>query len=63
MLIRTDLPLYEKLLERGILIRDCSDYPGLKRGYYRIAVKKTEENRMLLQEIACIIEEKEKNDE
>lgn len=63
LLIRTDLPLYEKLLERGILIRDCSDYPGLKRGYYRIAVKKTEENRMLLQEIACIIEEKEKNDE
>ncbi len=63
LLVKTRLPLYEKLLEREILIRDCSDYPGLERGYYRIAVKKVEENRMLLREIACMIEEKEKYNE
>lgn len=32
--------LYEKLLRRGILIRDCSNFEGLSQGYYRIAVKR-----------------------
>lgn len=40
---------YERMLQRGILIRDCSDYEGLGKGFYRIAVKKREENEMLLQ--------------
>ncbi|HHV13676.1 MAG TPA: aminotransferase class I/II-fold pyridoxal phosphate-dependent enzyme [Clostridiales bacterium] len=35
-------------LERGILIRDCSNYRGLEEGYYRIAVKKHEENVQLV---------------
>ena len=41
--------LQERLLEKGILIRDCSDYPGLSKGYFRIAVKKPEENERLIQ--------------
>ncbi|SFR72662.1 pyridoxal phosphate-dependent aminotransferase [Anaeromicropila populeti] len=36
--------LYEKCLEKGILIRDCSNYRGLEKGYYRIAVKNHLEN-------------------
>lgn len=40
--------LYEKLLNKGILIRDCSDFEGLKKGYYRIAVKLREENEILI---------------
>ena len=36
--------LYEKLLERGVLIRDCSEDPGLGCGFYRIAVKDHESN-------------------
>lgn len=40
--------LQERLLECGILIRDCSNYRGLERGYYRIAVKQHEENEELL---------------
>lgn len=44
ILMRTDVELYMKLLKEGILIRDCSDYRGLGRGYYRIAVKNHEEN-------------------
>lgn len=40
-------PLYERLLERGILIRDCSNFKGLGEGYYRIAVRTREENERL----------------
>lgn len=43
--------LYERLLKRGILIRDCKNFRGLGRGFYRIAVKSREENRRLLQEL------------
>lgn len=46
--------LYEKCLEKGILIRDCSNYYGLKKGYYRVAVKLQEENEKLLEVLkAC----------
>lgn len=41
--------LYEKLEKRKILIRDCSNYTGLCKGYYRVAVKNHEENRALIQ--------------
>ena len=41
-------PLDEKLLEHGILIRSCENFRGLGTGYYRIAVKRREENEILL---------------
>lgn len=41
--------LYEKLEKKKILIRDCSNYTGLYKGYYRVAVKNHEENRALIQ--------------
>jgi len=41
--------LYEYCLSRGILIRDCSDYHGLKSGYYRISVKLHAENERIIQ--------------
>ncbi|MDE6844925.1 MAG: aminotransferase class I/II-fold pyridoxal phosphate-dependent enzyme [Lachnospiraceae bacterium] len=44
--------LYDKLLAKGILIRDCENFRGLGRGYYRIAVKSREENDILLNMIA-----------
>lgn len=43
--------LYDYLLQRGILIRDCQSFRGLSKGYYRIAVKKHDENVILLQAI------------
>ena len=45
-----DLPgnLSGVLLKKGILIRDCENYPGLGKGYYRAAVKCPEENDILL---------------
>lgn len=39
ILFRGPDDLYDKLLGRGILIRDCSDYEGLEKGWYRTAVK------------------------
>ena len=46
--------MYERLLERGILIRDCENFKGLKKGYYRIAVKSREDNEILLRMIGEI---------
>ena len=40
--------LREPLLEKGIQIRSCANYPGLEAGWYRIAVKLPEENETLL---------------
>lgn len=43
-----DHELHVKLQDYGIMIRDCSDYPGLAKGWYRVAVRTREENEMLL---------------
>lgn len=48
LLLKSRTELYVPLLERGILIRDCSNYEGLGPGWYRVAVKRPEENRRLL---------------
>ena len=39
------------LLEKNVMIRDCSNYPGLREGFYRIAVRTHEENEKLLDAI------------
>ena len=41
--------LFDFCLRKRILIRDCSNYFGLKRGYYRVAVRTHEENEKLIQ--------------
>ncbi|MCM1183690.1 MAG: aminotransferase class I/II-fold pyridoxal phosphate-dependent enzyme [Roseburia sp.] len=51
ILLYTEMPLYERLLERGILIRDCRNFRGLGRGFYRIAVRSREENERLLESL------------
>ncbi len=40
--------LYEKMRDRGVLIRDCSNYRNLGPGDYRIAVRTRAENEELL---------------
>lgn len=47
--------LYKACLKKHILIRDCSNYSGLKKGYYRIAVRKPEENKILIQVLKSIL--------
>ena len=51
LLIYTEQPLYDQLLEKGILIRDCSNFRGLTKGYYRISIKTRRENEILLKAI------------
>ena len=51
LLLYTTQPIYDRLLAKGILIRNCENFRGLGAGYYRIAVKKHEENEMLLDEL------------
>ncbi len=55
MLIRSDKDLYGKLLDRKILIRDCSDFLGEGKGYYRIAVKKHGENMILAETLKEVL--------
>ena len=43
-----DRELHRKLLDKGILIRDCRDYHGLTAGLYRAAVRTRRENTALL---------------
>lgn len=43
-----DRELHRKLLDKGILIRDCRDYHGLTAGFYRTAVRTHRENTALL---------------
>ncbi len=43
--------LKERLLEYGIMIRDCSNFEGLNKGYYRISIKKHDENRCLIESL------------
>lgn len=40
--------LFHLMAERGVLIRDCSNYEGLGPGYFRIAVRTEEENDRFL---------------
>jgi threonine-phosphate decarboxylase len=48
----------EKLLKKKILIRDCSNYRGLSKGYYRIAVKTHKENEKLISQLKDTIMDK-----
>ncbi len=49
MMFRGSEDLWERMLKKGILIRDCSNYDGLSKGDYRVAVKTREENMRLFQ--------------
>lgn len=51
ILFFSELPLYDALLKKGILIRDCKNFRGLSEGFFRIAVKRRKENEILLKEI------------
>ncbi len=48
ILIKCRIDLYKEMLAQGILIRDCSNYRGLSKGFYRIAVQDHGKNEKLL---------------
>ena len=44
-----DVPMFiDKLGERGMLVRDCSSFPGLDERYIRIAIRTGRENKRLI---------------
>ena len=62
LLFFTDKDVAEPLLKKGILIRNCSNYRGLGRGYYRVAVKKRKENEELLRALDEVLEEERRGE-
>lgn len=56
LLIRSDPDLCEKLLEEHILIRCCENFSGLDDTYFRIAVRRHEDNVELIKVIGKIIQ-------
>jgi threonine-phosphate decarboxylase len=46
--------LRSRLIEKGILIRDCSNFQGLDGRFFRVAVRLREENEMLLEQLKGI---------
>jgi cobyric acid synthase CobQ/L-threonine-O-3-phosphate decarboxylase len=55
--------LSRRLLEKKILIRDCSNFRGLDNNYFRVAIKTAQENNLLilaLKEVLCGAEKKMK---
>ena len=57
LLFRGPTDLHRKLKEKGIAIRNCDNYPGLCSGWYRVAVRRHEENEALIAAIGSIVKE------
>lgn len=57
LLLYAEKDLYDLLLKQNILIRDCSNYHGLQKGFYRIAVKDHKANEKLIEELYKIYHE------
>lgn len=48
--------LYEKLLQKKIIIRQCNTFQGMGDSYFRIAVKKKSENKRMIGQLKKILE-------
>ena len=55
LLFRGPIGLDAELEREGILIRNCANYHGLTAGWYRIAVRPEEENKVLLNTLSTIL--------
>lgn len=49
--------LSQAVLKYGVMIRDCSNYPGLEEGYYRAAVRLQSENIKLEEALRAALSE------
>lgn len=52
------LELKRRLIKKGLLIRDLGDFAGLGKAFFRISLKKREENKALLRELSDVFGEK-----
>jgi threonine-phosphate decarboxylase len=60
LLFRSGVSLLEKLIDKGILIRNCGNFHGLDEHYYRICVKQREQNERLVAAIREALHEQKK---
>lgn len=56
LLLYCEKDLYAACLKRHILVRDCSSFTGLKKGFCRVAVRRPEENDKLVAVLREIID-------
>jgi threonine-phosphate decarboxylase len=49
------ITVYEILKKKGLLIRTCDDFHGLGKAFFRIAIKKRNENKKLVNELKIIL--------
>ena len=56
LLIHTEKELYRLLMKQGILIRDCGNFPGLEKGYYRIAIRDHAANAELIRVLREVLD-------
>ena len=54
--------LYERLLQKRIIIRKCDSFDGLDDKFFRVAVRKYSENRKLVAELAKELRQEQKFD-
>jgi threonine-phosphate decarboxylase len=50
----TSTQLAEELAKRGFLIRDCEDFDGLNNRFFRVTVRRPEENKKLVEQIKAV---------
>jgi histidinol-phosphate/aromatic aminotransferase/cobyric acid decarboxylase-like protein len=55
MLFESMPDLYDRLLEKGILIRKCANFSGLDESFFRIAVRTHEDNEELVSALAEVL--------
>ena len=55
VLFKCEAPLHRLLLDQGILIRSCENYRGLDATWFRVAVKREEENEELLRALREVL--------
>ena len=55
LLIRSVPDLYDRLMAKGIMVRRCANFSGLDETYFRIAVRRHEDNEDLIKAINSII--------
>ncbi len=56
LLFYCEMLLQDALLKQGILIRDCANFRGLGKGYFRIAVRKHDENVHFIDTLKKVME-------
>ncbi|MEN1759815.1 threonine-phosphate decarboxylase CobD [Anoxynatronum sibiricum] len=53
--------LQQYLLQHGIMIRNCSNYEGLHHHWFRVAVRRREENQKLIDHLNCFLTQNAQN--